>query len=210
MGGEVSGRLARVDCFLHIDVKELQAWWQRKNLMGHWYTPGNGTYLCDTVIDWDFVSHVEVREPQLTVYSRRAALKDEDVGLRQCTFCGVGSAPGWQICVNRTTSGICFTPLTRAGANDMLRAVKYDMLRAVLIGDQPSRRNPQPGGREPPAKFSNPKNPQACEPGVQGGFLQPLRKVRVRRQVSSGLPGEWVAPATLLAALRQGVGACLV
>ena len=116
MGGEVSGRLARADCFLHIDVKELQAWWQRKHLMGHWYTPGNGTYLCDTVIDWDFVSHVEVREPQLTVYSRRAAQKDEDVGLRQCTFCGVGSAPGWQICVNRTTTGICFTLLTRAGA----------------------------------------------------------------------------------------------
>ena len=123
------------------------------------------------MIDWDFVSHVEVREPQLTVYSRRAAPKDEDVGLRQCTFCGVGSAPGWQICVNLITSGICFTPLTRAGANDMLRAVKqnveYDMLRVVLIGEQPSRRNPQPGGRETPCKVFESENSQACEPGDQ-------------------------------------------
>ena len=144
-------------------------------MTGHWYTPGNGTYLCDKVIEWDFVSHVEVRDPQLTVYSRRVAKRDEDVGLRQCTFCGVGSAPGWQICVNRTTSGICLTPLTKAGANDMLRAVKhdddFDMLRVVLVGDEPSRRNPQLGGRGPSSKFSNPWIHKRVNRAVKEGFV---------------------------------------
>ena len=211
MGGEETGRLARVECLLHIDVEELQAWWQRKSLFGHWYTPGNGTYLCDKVIEWDFVSHVEVRDPQLTVYSRRVAKRDEDVGLRQCTFCGVGSAPGWQICVNRTTSGICYTPLTKAGANDMLRAVKhdddFDMLRVVLVGDEPRRRNPQSGGREPLPKFFEPQGTQAREPGVQGGLRQPLCQVRVRRKVSSGLHRQYCSQRTRRAALRQEVEA---
>ena len=80
MGGEVTGRLARVECFLHIDVEDLQAWWERKGLAGHWFTPGNGTYICDQVIEWDFVSHVEVRDPPLTVYSRRVAVRDDDAG----------------------------------------------------------------------------------------------------------------------------------
>ena len=159
MGGEVTGRLARVECFLHLDVEELQAWWERKGLAGHWFTPGNGTYLCDRVIEWDFVSHVEIRDPPLTAYSRRVARRDDDVGLRRCTFCGVGSAPGWQICLNRATSGICYTPLTQAGANDLLTAAKgtedFDRLRVAFVKDEPSRRAPQSGGRDPKEKGQN-------------------------------------------------------
>ena len=170
-----------------------------KNLFGHWYTPGNGTYLCDKVIEWDFVSHVEVRDPQLTVYSRRVAKRDEDVGLRQCTFCGVGSAPGWQICVNRATSGICYTPSTQVGANDMLKAVKYhedfDVLRVVLTGDEPSRRNPQPGGREPLPKGANAKIHKRIVRAHKEGFVSHFARyefdAKYRRDCqNNGLPKE--------------------
>ena len=61
--------------------------------------------------------------------------------------------------MNRATSGICYTPLTQAGANDLLKAAKgnedFDMLRVVLGGDEPSRRAPQSGGREPLQKGQN-------------------------------------------------------
>ena len=129
--------------------------------LGHWFTQGNETLLCKFGVGRSFVSHVESRDPQLTIYNRRAALCDEDVGLRCCTFCGFGSSPGWQICENRTTTGICFSPLTEAGAHDILRAAKQsadsDVLRKVLFGDQVSTRNPQPGGKEPLAQMSNPQ-----------------------------------------------------
>ena len=61
--------------------------------------------------------------------------------------------------MNRSTSGICYTPLTQAGANDLLKAAKgnedFDMLRVVLGSDEPSRRAPQAGGREPLQKGQN-------------------------------------------------------
>ena len=61
--------------------------------------------------------------------------------------------------MNRATSGICYTPLTQAGANDILTAAKgtqdFDMLRVALGRDEPSRRAPQPGGREPVKKGQN-------------------------------------------------------
>ena len=61
--------------------------------------------------------------------------------------------------MNRATSCICSTPLTQAGADDLLRAVKhheeFDVLRVVLAGDEPSRRALQSGGREPLRKGQN-------------------------------------------------------
>ena len=77
--------------------------------------------------------------------------------------------------MNRTASGICLTPLTKAGANDRLRAVKhdddFDMLRVVLVGDEPSRRNPQPGGREPLPKGANPKIHKRIVRAHKEGFV---------------------------------------
>ena len=94
MGGEIAGRLAKVECFLHIDTDEVRAWWNRRRWLGDWYTLGNGTFLCKTVIEWGFISHVESKDPNLTLYSRRAAVRDEEAGLRRCAFCGLGSTPG--------------------------------------------------------------------------------------------------------------------
>ena len=61
--------------------------------------------------------------------------------------------------MNRATSGICYTPLTQAGANDLLTAAKgtedFDRLRVAFVKDEPSRRAPQSGGRDPKEKGQN-------------------------------------------------------
>ena len=155
----VAGKLAKVDCLIHVDSEVVRAHWDIAGWGGQWYTPGNGTYMCTSVIDWAFVSFVECRQPQVTLYNRSASERSGRFQRRYCTMCGYGSSAGWQICVHRTSAGTCLAPLTKAGAHEILTAAKstalYEVTKFVMQGGQVSIRYGQAGGKEPRPSWCN-------------------------------------------------------
>ena len=186
--GEVTGKLAKVDCLIHVDSEVVRAHWNFADWGGpspQWFTPGNGVYMCTSVISWAFVSFVECRQPQVTLYNRRASERSGRFDVRYCTMCGQGSSAGWQICVRSTPAGICLAPLTKAGAHDILTAAKktamFDVAKYVMQAGQVSIRYGQAGGKEPKPVWNKQEAKEACHHGPQVGVLQPLCKVPVRR-----------------------------
>ena len=137
--GEVTGKLEKVDCLIHIDSELVRANWSMANwgrLEPQWFTSGYGVYLCKSVIAWAFVGFVECRQPHITLYNRNASERSGCFDVRYCTMCRQPSSAGWQICMRSTPTGICFAPLTQAGAHDMVTAAKriamFDVARHVL------------------------------------------------------------------------------
>ena len=216
--GEVSGKLAKVDCLIHIDSELVRASWRMAGWGGNdpqWFTSGSGVFLCKSVIAWSYVSFVECRQPHLTLYNRKAGERSRRSEPDYCTMCQQPSASGWQFCMHTTPTGICFTPLTKAGAHDMLTSAKrtamFDVARELLQAGQVSLRYGQAGGQGPKPVWGNQKVTKyvsrARKLGFYSHYVRYLYDDKFRQDcVENGVPQElylekkwrgkkWLVPA---------------